>query len=81
MALTFVVSLLAMGLLYATLYSYELSAKRTRAKLRALRRRVELGAAASGGGAAAQERPPRSAAPQPHPATAMTARAAGRPRV
>jgi heme exporter protein C len=81
MALTFVVSLLAMGLLYATLYSYELSAKRTRAKLRTLRRRLERGSAAAGAGGAAEARSPRSAAPQAYPATAMTARAAGRPRV
>jgi heme exporter protein C len=81
MALTFVVSLLAMGLLYATLYSYELTAKRTRAKLRALRRRAERGSAAAGAGGAAQARSPRSAAPQAYPATAMTARAAGRGRV
>jgi heme exporter protein C len=87
MALTFVVSLLAIALLYITLCSYELAAKRTRAKLRALRRRVELGPAAAGAGGpggaggAGQERLPRSAAPQPYPATVMTARAAGRPRV
>jgi heme exporter protein C len=81
MALTFVVSLLAIASLYITLCSYELAAKRTRAKLRALRRRVELGSAAAGARGAAQGRPPRSAAPQPYPATAMTARAAGRPRV
>jgi heme exporter protein C len=80
MALTFVVSLIGVALLYSTLCSYELTAKRTRAKLRALRRRVELGSATPGGGGA-QERPARSAAPQPYPATAMTARAAGRPRV
>src|SRR5947209_7189013 len=46
MALTFVVSLLAMALLYATLCSCELAAKRTRAQLRALRRLVD---ARSGG--------------------------------
>jgi heme exporter protein C len=40
MALTFLVSLLAMSLLFATLCSYELMAKRTRAQLRALRRRL-----------------------------------------
>jgi heme exporter protein C len=38
MALTFVVSLAAMGLLWATLCNCELTAKRTRAQLRALRR-------------------------------------------
>src|SRR5438876_8169271 len=45
MALTFAVSLIAMALLYATLCKYELTAKHTRAQLRALRRRV-LGEAA-----------------------------------
>ena len=41
MALTFVVSLIAIGLLYLTLCRYELTAKHTRAQLRALRRRLE----------------------------------------
>jgi heme exporter protein C len=40
MALTFLVSLVAMALLFATLYNYELTAKRARAQLRALRRRL-----------------------------------------
>ena len=40
MALTFVVSLVAMGLLFATLCKYELTAKHTRSQLRALRRRL-----------------------------------------
>jgi heme exporter protein C len=40
MAFTFLVCLVAMALLYATLCSYELTAKRTRAQLRALRRRL-----------------------------------------
>ncbi|MFI5009745.1 MAG: cytochrome c biogenesis protein [Solirubrobacterales bacterium] len=39
MALTFGVSLLAMALLYATLCSFEMTAKHTRRQLRALRRR------------------------------------------
>src|SRR5437763_1220782 len=41
MALTFVVSLIAIGLLYVTLCRLELSAKHTRARLRALRARAE----------------------------------------
>ena len=41
MALTFVVSLLAMALLWATLFRYELTAKHARAQVRALRRRLE----------------------------------------
>src|ERR1700751_4812126 len=40
MALTFLVSLGAMALLFATLCKYELTAKHTRAQLRALRRRL-----------------------------------------
>jgi len=40
MALTFLVSLLALTLLFATLCKYELTAKHTRAQLRALRRRL-----------------------------------------
>src|SRR5271166_5645514 len=41
MALTFCVSLLGFALLYATLCKFELTAKHTRAQLRALRRRAE----------------------------------------
>ena len=40
MALTFLVSLVAMALLFATLCKYELTAKHTRSQLRALRRRL-----------------------------------------
>ena len=40
MALTFVVSLAAIALLFATLCKYELTAKHTRAQVRALRRRL-----------------------------------------
>jgi heme exporter protein C len=42
MALTLLVSTIAIVLLFATLCSYELTAKRTRAQLRALRRRLAL---------------------------------------
>jgi hypothetical protein len=56
MALTFLVSLVAIALLYATLCKYELTAKHTRAQLRALRRR--LGDVPGGA-----ERRSRSAAP------------------
>jgi heme exporter protein C len=55
MALTFMVSVLALALLYATLCKYELTAKHTRAQLRALRRRLI--------GEASTARSPRSAAP------------------
>ena len=41
MAVTFLVSLLAIALLFATLCKYELTAKHTRAQLRALRRMAE----------------------------------------
>jgi len=40
MGFTFVICLIAVALLYATLYKYEMTAKHTRAQLRALRRRV-----------------------------------------
>jgi heme exporter protein C len=73
MALTFVVSLIAIALLYTTLCKYELTAKHARAQLRALRRRL-----AGDGAAAAPARRGRSAAPTTlHPAAMMTARATG----
>jgi heme exporter protein C len=59
MALTFVVSLLAVALLYVTLCKYELTAKHTRAQLRALRRAV------IGEDGAVRPRRARSAAPAP----------------
>jgi heme exporter protein C len=70
MALTFVVSLLAMALLFATLCKYELTAKHARAQLRALRRRLT-------GDLQAPARP-RSAAPGLHHVAATPARAGGR---
>jgi heme exporter protein C len=71
MAVTFVVSLLAIALLYATLCKYELTAKHTRAQLRALRRRL-LGEADTTG------RRPRSAAPALTPSATMSAPTASR---
>jgi len=62
MALTFVVSLVAIALLFATLCKYELTAKHTRAQVRALRRRL------AGEGSAAPRRS-RSAAPSLQPTT------------
>src|SRR5271166_1042477 len=73
MAFTFLVSLLAMALLFATLCKYELTAKHTRAQVRALRRRL-IGEAPSTRGAGR-----RSAAPTLHHATTMSARSAGTP--
>jgi hypothetical protein len=67
MALTFVVSLAAIALLYATLCKHELTVKHTRAQVRALRRRLQ-GETAGGHG--------RSAAPSALPG-AIHARAAG----
>jgi heme exporter protein C len=70
MGLTFVVCLVAMALLYATLYKYELTAKHTRSQVRALRRKLigETGLAPR----------PRSAAPTLHPTnTPATSTAAG----
>jgi heme exporter protein C len=73
MALTFLISLAAIALLYITLCKYELTAKHTRAQLRALRRRL------AGDESVAPERRRRSAAPTTlHPAAMMTARASGR---
>jgi heme exporter protein C len=71
MALTFLVSLAGITLLFTTLCKYELTVKHTRAQLRALRRLVDQRA----GTAASVPSPPRtrSAAPSVH-ATAMTAR-------
>ncbi|HEV3282700.1 MAG TPA: cytochrome c biogenesis protein CcsA [Solirubrobacteraceae bacterium] len=72
MALTFVISLAAIALLYATLCKYELTAKHARAQLRALRRRL-----AAEDASAAPERRGRSAAPSTlQPAAMMTAHGA-----
>jgi heme exporter protein C len=68
MALTFLVSIAAMALLYATLCKYELTAKHTRAQVRALRRRL------SGERTPAVARRPRSAAPTLHAAPGVGAR-------
>jgi heme exporter protein C len=69
MALTFLVSLIGIALLYTTLCKYELTAKHARAQLRALRRRL-----AGEGASAAPVRRERSAAPRAlHPAATMTA--------
>jgi len=78
MAFTFVVSLLAMALLYATLCKYELTAKNARAQLRALRRLADRRAGMSEPAVTAAPRR-RSAAPSVHAPATMTARAAGRP--
>ncbi|HXB14937.1 MAG TPA: cytochrome c biogenesis protein CcsA [Solirubrobacteraceae bacterium] len=69
MALTFLVSLGAIALLFATLCKYELTAKHTRAQLRALRRRLAAetpGSNRDGAGA-------RSAAPSAIPVSRPTA--------
>ncbi len=62
MALTLLVSMVALVLLFATMCKYELTAKHTRAQVRALRRRLsgEDGRTPAGRG--------RSAAPSLHPA-------------
>jgi heme exporter protein C len=64
MALTFLVSLAAIALLFATLCRYELTAKRARAQVRALRRRLggEAGLPARGRSAAPALAPARTAA-------------------
>jgi heme exporter protein C len=74
MALTFLVSLVGIALLYITLCKYELTVKHARAQLRALRRRL-----AGEGATSAPARRGRSAAPTAlHPAAIVTARATGR---
>src|SRR3984893_2975214 len=74
MALTFLVSLIGVALLYLTLCSYELSIKRARAQLRALRRRAEA-RAGTGEATSAGVRRERSPAPM-HPAGPVAAPAA-----
>ena len=71
MAFTFLVSLLGMALLYATLCKFELTVKHTRAQLGALRRRADARSRRHGAGdwaAEAQRSRPRSAAPRLQPA-------------
>jgi heme exporter protein C len=70
MAFTLLVSVVAIALLFATLCKYELTAKHTRAQVRALRRRLA--------GEADIRRGARSAAPSLQHVTAMTAPPAGR---
>jgi heme exporter protein C len=69
MALTLLVSTVAIALLFATLCKYELTAKHARAQLRALRRQLS--------GEAFEART-RSAAPAPLPVSQVPASAAGR---
>ena len=76
MALTLLVSLLAMALLFATLCKYELTAKHARGQLRALRRRLTEEAEAPRAGRAALPprrsrcaEPPRTSTPPPRPRT------------
>jgi heme exporter protein C len=72
MGLTFVVSLVAMALLFTTLCKYELTAKHTRAQLRALRRLADR---RSDDAEPARRR--RSAAPTLHPTPGIGAPATG----
>jgi heme exporter protein C len=72
MALTFLVSLLGMTLLFVTMCKYELTAKHTRAQLRALRRLADRRA-----GTLDPARRPRSAAPSLHSPSTVSAPAAG----
>ncbi|HLM85840.1 MAG TPA: cytochrome c biogenesis protein CcsA, partial [Solirubrobacteraceae bacterium] len=71
MALTFLVCVIAIALLFATLCKYELTAKHTRAQVRALRRRLA-------GEPAQSITRPRSAAPTLQPVASVPARATGR---
>ena len=61
MMLTFLVALVGMGLLFVTLWKYEMASKVTRGRVRALRRRI-----AGDEGGAPFARAGRSAAPQVH---------------
>jgi len=73
MAFTFLVSLLGIGLLYATLCKYELTAKHARAQLRALRR-LAAARAGTSAGASEQDRPARGPLPAMQTAAALGAR-------
>jgi heme exporter protein C len=77
MALTFLISLLAIALLYATLCKYELTAKHTRAQVRALRRRLAGDEAGTRGRSAAPSALPESA-PRPIAPQDETVGAGGR---
>jgi heme exporter protein C len=66
MRLTFIVALIAMGLLFTTLWKLELAAKRAAAQLRQLRRQLEPAPGTN----------PSFAPPQAPPATAVPARPA-----
>jgi heme exporter protein C len=69
MALTFLVALAGVALLYLTLCSYELSIKRARAQVRALRRAAEAQAGEVGTASVRRERLPASM----HPAGTVAA--------
>ncbi len=79
MALTLLVSLIAMALLFATLCKYELTAKHARAQLRALRRRLteEAPGPRRTRSAAPSLDLPRRPSASAHPAAAVTARSMG----
>ena len=77
MALTFLVSLAAMALLFATLCKYELTAKHTRAQLRALRRRLAGEEPGAHGGRAGTRSAAPSAVPVSNRAPGAAARTAG----
>ena len=75
MAFTFLVSLLAMTLLFATLCKYEMTAKHARMQVKALRRKLEGGAPARSGRSSVPSLQPPSGttAPSPRPAGATAA--------
>ena len=74
MAFTFLVSLVAMSLLFATLCSYELLAKRTRMLLKARSRTLGFpGSSATARSVPARDRPASIATPTPAPAPASLA--------
>jgi heme exporter protein C len=84
MAFTFLVSLAGLALLYATLCTYELTAKHARAQLRALRALAERDSDADQGAstpADVHRNRPRSAAPALYQAATMSARTTGSERI
>jgi heme exporter protein C len=83
MAFTFLVSIVAIALLYATLYAYELTAKRTRMQLKARSRILGFpGSRATGARSASPRERPAPLAPARESAATMTTSvsASARPR-
>jgi heme exporter protein C len=65
MRLTFYVSLIAMGLLFATLWKFELASKHAKFELKRLRRRLEVSLEDERARGDARSRPAATVPPQP----------------